>query len=177
MWNFSALHPTLHLGSVQARTAGGSIYARTHQLLLAYWLVPVSGHSWQKPSKREGRTDGKYMTRILGGKIPCCSPDLRAISEKGTDSEGFLCCARRQEQTIQATLHSAPSPEIQPLVPFTGKDGLLSGSPFSQVGWKHCLSPALSPAHWPFKFDKPPIASFMSDIFFCQASVWPLLPF
>lgn len=90
MWNFSALHPLLCWGPVQARTAEGSTYAQTHQLLLACWLIPVRGCSWQKPSKRGGGTDGKYMTRILGSKSSCCSPDLRATSEKGTDSEGFL---------------------------------------------------------------------------------------
>lgn len=99
MWKFSALHPTLHWRPVQARTAGWSIYAQTHQLLLAYLLVPeevclggleVSGSSWKEPSKRGGSIDGRMnVIHTLGAKTSHCSPDLRVISEKGTDSDGF----------------------------------------------------------------------------------------
>jgi len=68
MWKFSALCPTLCWGPVQAKIAGGTMSARTHQLLLAYLQVPeevcegqleVGGSSWKEPSKRGGRTDGR----------------------------------------------------------------------------------------------------------------------
>lgn len=66
MWKFSALRPTFHWEPVQARGAGGSIYAQTDQLLLAHLLVAegvcrggleVSGSSWKEPKERGGRTD------------------------------------------------------------------------------------------------------------------------
>lgn len=84
----TASHPLL--GASSSKTCWGSICAQTHQLLLACWLIPVGGCSWQGPGKRGGRADRKYMTPILGGKTSCFSPNLRAISERGTNSEGFL---------------------------------------------------------------------------------------
>lgn len=78
----SACHPLL--GASSSKDCCGE-----HMCSHSSAALGIRGCSWQE-SWRRGRTDGEYMTCILGGKIPCCSPDLRAISEKGTDSEGFL---------------------------------------------------------------------------------------
>lgn len=104
----SASHPLL--GASSSKDCWGSICVQTHQLPLAYWLIPVSGCSWPEPSKRGGRTDGKYVTRILGGDISCCSHDLRSISEKGTDSEGFpLLCSKAGTNHTSNTPFCPPS--------------------------------------------------------------------
>lgn len=159
----SACHPLL--GARSSKDCWGSICAQTHQLPLAYWLIPVSGCSWPEPSKRGGKTDGNTWHIPWVAKYPVAAMTWGQSVRRGLIQRAYLWCAQRQEQTIQATCHSVPPPKIQPMVPFTGKHVLFSGSPFSQVGWRHSLSPVLSPAHWPFKFPKPPSASGMSDIF------------
>lgn len=98
----------------------GSIYARTHQLLLAHLPVPeeacgggleVSCSSWKEPSKRGGSTDG----RVNVWHIPWVPKHLFAAltwgrsARRGLVQMAFLWCAPRQEWTTLAPVHSSPS--------------------------------------------------------------------
>lgn len=147
MWNFSALHPILCWGPAPARTAEGNMCAQTHQLLLVFWLIPVHGCSWQKPSKRGGRADGKYVTCLSGGKkISCCSPNLRAISEKGTDSEGFLLMLKGRNKPCRQHYILFPLLKSSPWCPLQGSMCCSLEAPFPRWAGgtpsaQRCLQP------------------------------------
>lgn len=62
------------------------------------------------------------MTHTLGAKTPRCSPDLRAISKKGTVSGGFpLVCSKAGTNNASHGPFCPLSPEIQPMVPSQGR--------------------------------------------------------
>lgn len=138
MSKFSALRPMLHWEPVQARGARGSIYAQTDRLLLAYLLVPeggleVNGSSWKETKERGGRTDG----RMNMWHIPWVPKHLVAALTWGQSvrrelfREAFLWYAQRQEQTMPATVHSAPSLlKFSPWCPSQGRPHRSLTAPF-----------------------------------------------
>lgn len=102
MWNFSALHATLCWGPVQARTAVGNICAHTHQLLLAY--MDAAGRSHGEEEELMGNTwPVSWVAKYLVAALTWGQSVRRGLIQRA-----FFWCAQRQEQTIQATLHSVP---------------------------------------------------------------------